>query len=68
MARYVLGHHEFASKKAAIDEFRRILNGWPVHTELTGPEADLVGLLIHSGPTPNRPRRSARVSGRSRSA
>jgi len=52
MARYVLGDHEFPSKKAATAEIRRILNGSTPGVPLAGDDAALVSLLLTAGKHP----------------
>ncbi|GAA0897775.1 DCL family protein [Pseudonocardia zijingensis] len=52
MAPYLLGARRYPSKKAARDEFRRILNSNPDNVPLRGEDAELVSLLVHAGRHP----------------
>jgi hypothetical protein len=52
VAPYLLGARQYPSKKAARDEFRRILNTNADNVPLRGADAELVLLLVHAGRHP----------------
>lgn len=52
MSRYALGDREYPSKKAAGEEFRRILNSAVLGRALRGSDAETVGLLLTAGRHP----------------
>jgi hypothetical protein len=53
VAPYQLGNRRYPSKKAARDEFRRILNSNQLGVPLRGEDAELVLLLVYEGRHPD---------------